>query len=88
MELRGEEAEQLMLEMKNEANIQCFIPSRLCHARRSFSLRLGSLVLQGDAAYPHHDAAGVKGLAVLTAHGDDFLHGYRGSCTSSVLTAT
>jgi hypothetical protein len=88
MELQREEAEQLMLEMKNEANIQCFIPSRLYHARRSFSLQLGTLVLQGDAAYPHHDTAGVKGLAVLTAYGDDYFHRYQRSYTSSVLTAT
>jgi hypothetical protein len=27
------------------------------------SPRLGSLVLQEDAAYSHHDAAGVRGLA-------------------------
>jgi hypothetical protein len=58
------------------------------HTRWSFSLRLGSLALQDDAAYSHHDAAGVKGLAVLTAHGDDQFHESRGLCTSSVLTAT
>jgi hypothetical protein len=49
--------------------------------------RLGSLVLQEDAVYTHHDAAGVKGLAVFTAHGDNQFYENRKSCTSSVLTA-
>lgn len=34
-------------------------------------LRMGSLVLQENAACSHHGGAGVKGFAVLTAHGDD-----------------
>jgi hypothetical protein len=51
------------------------------HARWSFSLRLGSLLLQDGAAYPHHDAAGVKGLALL------WRRPKCGLCTSCVLTA-